>query len=214
VEDGSITTGAIAADPLLGPLANNGGPTQTLALLSGSPAIGAGNATISNAAPINGLDQRGINRTTSDIGAYSFGIQVTTTADTVDSDPNVTSLREAITLANNTAGNDQISFNLTGASPYTITLAAALPNIIGGNAGTLTINGLGATSLTISGNNGIGNRNFNIFVIAGSGNFTISGVTVSGRKEPQAMVAPLLTLAPFPSPIPSSWEILLAKAAP
>jgi hypothetical protein len=40
-----------------------------MALLTGSPAIGAGDATISNAAPVNGLDQRGINRTTSDIGA-------------------------------------------------------------------------------------------------------------------------------------------------
>ncbi|MGT0150707.1 choice-of-anchor Q domain-containing protein [Vibrio metschnikovii] len=27
---------------MLGPLADNGGPTQTLALLSGSPAVGAG----------------------------------------------------------------------------------------------------------------------------------------------------------------------------
>ena len=30
-------------DPKLGPLANNGGPTQTRALLRGSPAIDAGN---------------------------------------------------------------------------------------------------------------------------------------------------------------------------
>ena len=32
-------------DPLLGPLQNNGGPTQTMGLLSGSPAIDAGNPT-------------------------------------------------------------------------------------------------------------------------------------------------------------------------
>jgi hypothetical protein len=32
------------ADPGLGPLANNGGPTETMALLPGSPAIGAGSA--------------------------------------------------------------------------------------------------------------------------------------------------------------------------
>jgi hypothetical protein len=31
------------ADPLLGPLQNNGGPTQTEALLPGSPALDAGN---------------------------------------------------------------------------------------------------------------------------------------------------------------------------
>ena len=169
----------------LGTLANNGGPTQTLALLTGSVAINAGNATISNAAPISRKDQRGINRTTSDIGAYSSGIQVNTTADTVDSDPNVTSLREAITLANTTAGDDQISFNLSGSNSYTITLASALPTIVsastsvsGGTAGTVTITGPGASSLTISGSAG----GFNIFNIASGGNLSISGVEVSGAQ--------------------------------
>ena len=37
---GSILTGAI--NPLLGPLANNGGTTQTHALLPSSPALNAG----------------------------------------------------------------------------------------------------------------------------------------------------------------------------
>ena len=177
-----------SAEINLGTLANNGGPTQTLALLNGSAAISAGNATISNN-PIyaNGKDQRGINRTTSDIGAYSFGIQVTNTSDvnTVGSG----SLRAAINLANTTPGNDQISFNLTGASPYTITLAGALPTIVsantsvsGGTAGTVTITGLGATVLTISGDNNDNNRDFRIFNIASGGNLSISGVTVSGAR--------------------------------
>lgn len=43
-------------DPNLGPLTDNGGPTQTLALLSGSPAIDAGNPLIPNPPP---TDQRG-----------------------------------------------------------------------------------------------------------------------------------------------------------
>ena len=193
VEDASITdasstspgSGNISGDPLLGPLANNGGPTLTLALLPGSPAIAAGDATISNAPPINGLDQRGVTRITSDIGAFSLGIVVTTTADTIDPTDNLTSLREAITLANTTAGNDQISFNLTGTSPYTITLTAALPNIIdsstaitGGTAGTIIITGLGASSLTIDANQG----NFSIFTINTGGNLSISGVTVTGAQ--------------------------------
>jgi hypothetical protein len=33
----------VGVNPLLGPLANNGGPTATAALLAGSPAIEAGN---------------------------------------------------------------------------------------------------------------------------------------------------------------------------
>jgi hypothetical protein len=179
VEDGSISD-AITGDPLLGPLQDNGGPTFTMALGAGSVAIGAGNSTVSNAAPINGLDQRGINRTTSDIGAYSFGIQVTTTADS-----GAGSLRQAITDANTTPGNDQISFNLTGSTPYTIKLASVLPNIIdastsitGGSAGTVSLTGLGASSLTIDGNKG----DFSIFAIDAGGNLFISGVTVTGAQ--------------------------------
>ena len=53
-------------DPLLGPLMNNGGPTETHALLTGSPALNAGNDA---AAPAT--DQRGFPRLgTSDIGAF------------------------------------------------------------------------------------------------------------------------------------------------
>lgn len=58
-------------NPLLGPLANNGGPTQTMALLSGSPAIGLGVSAICNATPLSGLDQRGDPRPAAcDSGAF------------------------------------------------------------------------------------------------------------------------------------------------
>lgn len=59
----------IRATPLLGPLADNGGPTMTRALLSGSPAIDAGNAGTCSA-----IDQRGTPRSGQgagcDIGAF------------------------------------------------------------------------------------------------------------------------------------------------
>jgi hypothetical protein len=55
-------------DPILGPLQNNGGPTQTLALMTGSPAINAGSVL---ALP---RDQRGYIRPDApDIGAFEFG---------------------------------------------------------------------------------------------------------------------------------------------
>jgi CSLREA domain-containing protein len=55
-------------DPLLGPLQNNGGPTQTHALLPGSPAINAANGN----APAR--DQRGYIRPDApDIGSFEFG---------------------------------------------------------------------------------------------------------------------------------------------
>jgi hypothetical protein len=57
---------------LLGPLQNNGGPTQTMALLAGSPAIGHGNNAKAPA-----TDQRGFTRLdekgeTTDIGAFEL----------------------------------------------------------------------------------------------------------------------------------------------
>jgi hypothetical protein len=56
-------------DPLLGPLASNGGPTDTLALLPGSPAINAGGS-----AGCPATDQRGVPRPPAhcDIGAFQF----------------------------------------------------------------------------------------------------------------------------------------------
>jgi hypothetical protein len=58
-------------DPKLGPLADNGGPTPTMALLLGSPAIDAGNTAL---APTT--DQRGFPRpagAAADIGAFEYG---------------------------------------------------------------------------------------------------------------------------------------------
>ena len=103
-----------------------------------------------------------------------------------DSDSGAGSLRQAIIDANTTEGNDTIDFNFdTGTSPYTITLSSALPNIVDastavgtGTAGTVTITGLGTSSLTIDANKG----NFSIFSINAGGNLSISGVTVSGAQ--------------------------------
>src|SRR5262249_48257720 len=53
-------------DPQLGPLQNNGGPTQTMALVAGSPALNSGDP-----AQLGVADQRGVIRTGSvNIGAY------------------------------------------------------------------------------------------------------------------------------------------------
>ena len=65
-------------DPVLGQLASNGGPTQTLALRLGSPAIGAGDPADCQATPVSGTDQRNQRRNVAtrlacDIGAYDTG---------------------------------------------------------------------------------------------------------------------------------------------
>jgi hypothetical protein len=77
--DGDIAgTSENPLDPQLEALANNGGTTQTMALQTGSPAIGAGNPADCETAPVNDLDQRGAKRNaktrhTCDIGAYDTG---------------------------------------------------------------------------------------------------------------------------------------------
>jgi hypothetical protein len=61
-------TPALTSDPKLGSLDDNGGPTQTMALLSGSPAINAGNDITCET-----IDQRGVVRPQGshcDMGAY------------------------------------------------------------------------------------------------------------------------------------------------
>ena len=76
----------VGFNPLLGTLGNYGGPTQTLPLLPGSPAIDAGNNTFAVDGSGNPLtiDQRGLARvvgTAVDIGAFeSSGFTLTVTA--------------------------------------------------------------------------------------------------------------------------------------
>ena len=72
VEDGSCLA-SLSGDPRLGAPNYNGGPTDTMALLPGSPAIDAGDDAICAAAPVSGKDQRGITRPQGahcDIGAF------------------------------------------------------------------------------------------------------------------------------------------------
>jgi CSLREA domain-containing protein len=67
------TTTPIHSDPNLGPLANNGGPTQTFALLPSSLAIDAGNDAICAASPMNNTSQNGVTRPQGihcDIGSF------------------------------------------------------------------------------------------------------------------------------------------------
>jgi CSLREA domain-containing protein len=62
----TASTSRLNTDPKLGQLADNGGPTFTHALLTGSPAIDVGNSTLTT-------DQRGISRpqgSSDDIGAF------------------------------------------------------------------------------------------------------------------------------------------------
>jgi len=91
-------------------------------------------------------------------------------------------LRAAIDLANGTTANDTIVFDI-GSSARTINLTSTLPSIEArGTAGKLEIVKQGSAILTLNGNNGGSNRDFRIFNIAAGGDFTLSGVTISGAQ--------------------------------
>ena len=172
-------------DAMLAPLADNGGPTPTHALLSDSPAIDAGNNALAVDADSNSLvfDQRGegfsrLVGSTVDIGAFEAdelrSFVVTTDLDTVDSRDGLTSLREAIDFANSFVGEDTITFDeiLAGS---TITLTQGELEL----RSSLAIEGLGADELTISG--GGASR---VFAELGNGQRTItmSDLTIADGK--------------------------------
>jgi CSLREA domain-containing protein len=117
-------------DPRLDTLADNGGPTETIALLTDSPAIDAGNNETCAA-----TDQRGVTRPQGeacDIGAFESSlINVFSVTNTNDSGSG--SLRQAILSANATPnslnGADEIHFMIRSEGVNTISPASALPAV-------------------------------------------------------------------------------------
>ncbi len=73
-------TDASPLNPLLGPLGNYGGPTQTRPMLPGSPAVDAGDDAVcaqTGAGKVNNVDQRGVTRPFGahcDIGAFEYQV--------------------------------------------------------------------------------------------------------------------------------------------
>jgi len=175
ITDPSNITGTKASpvDPMLGSLANNGGLTQTHALLAGSKAINAG----SNPLDLT-TDQRGIGFVRSvgkeDIGAFELqhDFVVTNTGDA-----GAGSLRQAIINANANPGADSISFDASVfSSSQTITLTTGQLSI----SEAVAINGTGASLVTVSGNNA--SRVFSTAAAPTGALITLFGLTITGGE--------------------------------
>src|SRR5207237_510762 len=131
----------IGIDPKLGVLGHYGGPTPTLPLLTGSPAIAAGmvipGGESTDQRGLPRLVDRGEGRLTDDIGAFEVQDYVVTTA--LD-DPNApagsTSLRKAVNEAN--AGGSGL-----------VTFAAGLSGTL--NLSTVGDSTVGPTALMVTG---------------------------------------------------------------
>ncbi|MEW4491085.1 right-handed parallel beta-helix repeat-containing protein [Thalassoglobus sp. JC818] len=175
---GGLSNTITGQDPMLGSLSDNGGPTQTLALLEGSSAINAGNNSLAVEFGTTALttDQRGlgfrrITDGTVDIGAFEYesGPPIFTVTNLNDSGDG--SLRDAIEQANSNAGRETIVFDSSLSGQITLTSGQL---ILSDTTGTISLEGLGANLLTITGSN-----LSRIFEVQAGVTATISGVTIS-----------------------------------
>ncbi|MBL8761017.1 MAG: right-handed parallel beta-helix repeat-containing protein [Phycisphaerae bacterium] len=173
----NVNENLVGADPLLSPLANNGGPTKTMASQAGSPALGKGlNPNNLTTDQRGGLFARG---SSVDIGAYqrqALALVVDTTSDVVDGNSSAgnLSLREAIDFCNANPLADGITF-ASAMIWTTITLGGSELLVFG----ELTIAGPAYNALSISGNNAT-----RVFEIASSASVTISDLTIKDGNGP------------------------------
>ena len=198
-----VGTSASPVDPLLGPLADNGDLIFTHALMAGSPAIDAGDpAAVAGAGNVPLNDQRGelftrvfdgdgVGGARIDIGAVErqaapVALVVSTLVDENDAiySSGDLSLREAIILANGSAGANVITFASTLTSGGLATILLTLGDLKIANS--LSIDGPGGHLLNIdaSGNdptpemrNSDGTR---VLTINDGSTATMSEVTLSG----------------------------------
>lgn len=144
----------VGSDPVLGPLASNGGPTQTQAIGCASPARDAG-TTVGTPT----TDQRGVTRdTTPDIGAFEGPLVVTIGSPTPPSFDSPGSVSFPVTYVG------AVSVNLTN--------AAITVNTTGSVVGTANVtNGTTATpTVTVTVTSGVGTVGISIAAGTATGN--------------------------------------------
>ncbi len=183
-------------------LATNGGPTQTIAILSSSAAKDAGApvGTASGSTSVPATDQRGAPRPQGsgvDIGAYELVTSYTTVVNSAadgsvnpvlcaPGNVNTCTLRDAIAVVNGglAGANPTIGFAIPGTGVKTITVSSALPNL----AHTVTIDGTTqpgwptTSSVVVD-----GNSKGSVFVVNSGMTAMLNGLTIqhgSGFSPP------------------------------
>jgi hypothetical protein len=187
-ETGSLTNGVNGnqvgvTNPGLGPLASNGGPTQTIALLPGSPAIDAGSNSL--IPPGVTPDQRGFARIvngTVDIGA--FEAQQETTATTVTAAPSTSVFGQSVTFTTTVApqagspiptATGSIQFEIDGSN-----VGSPVP-LVNGSATSAAVSSLSVASHTVS---AVYTSNSTDFLASmGSTSLTVEAATVSNIQS-------------------------------
>ncbi|MFI5396701.1 MAG: choice-of-anchor Q domain-containing protein [Candidatus Binatia bacterium] len=158
-------------NPMLAPagLANNGGPTQTIALQATSPAINAGDKSVCAAPPVNHLDQRGFERpgighTSCSIGAYEADAIAPCVVGTGTTASCTESALDAC-LPRGASFNGAVTFNCGDAATITVTSTKTI-------SADTTIDG--GSLITISGGNSVG-----VFSVSTGVAFTVQNLTIA-----------------------------------
>jgi hypothetical protein len=173
-----VGSAASRFDPRLAPLGDFGGPTPTMALLPGSPAIGHG-APAGPGVPTT--DERGFPRPSAgrvDVGA--FQVQPSPFVVTTAADPGQLagklSLREAVNLANayaTASSRATITFDTAqmGSSTVTLREGELVLAVSGGPVGLETIDGGGTVSVS-------GNHASEVFAVEAGVYADLTGLTI------------------------------------
>jgi predicted outer membrane repeat protein len=127
---GFVATDLLDQNPLLGSLQNNGGPTQTMALLPGSPAIDAGSNALLGKITTDQRGLPGIVNGTVDIGAFESS---------------------GFTIAVTGGNNNQAVVNTAFAAPLLVTVTSPNGEPVTGGVVTFAAPGSGASATFPSG---------------------------------------------------------------
>jgi hypothetical protein len=206
---GFDATDLLNVDARLDQLQDHGGPTQTMALLPGSPALNAGDP-----AQLGGLDQRGVVRSGGvNIGAY----QASASAFVLSAPAMVTSgvpfdltVTAIDTFGQTAVGyTGTVTFSTTDSDPNVV-LPADYPFALGdGGSYTFTDTGLGETTLVTPGEQVITAADTADDTITGSATITVNG-TGPGRHTNQernpAALSPMALARLFGSDDRSLWD--------
>lgn len=182
---GFVASDLLGVKPLLAPLGNYGGPTQTMALLPGSPAINAGSnalAVDASGSPL-ATDQRGLNRYaqgTVDIGAFES---------------------RGFLLGVAGGNNQQTLVNNTFASPLSVIVSSPFGEPVQGGVVTATAPGTGPSANFPRGNTAaVTAAGQAVVAVSANGSPGTYGVTVSARGAAPAtfnlMNLAMITLGP------------------
>jgi hypothetical protein len=181
--DGTVVR---TADPQLGPLQNNGGPTPTMALLPGSPAIDAGDDAVASSLQ---YDQRGPGFTRLfgslvDIGAFEYQASATSTSVVASTGSSVYGQSVTFT-ATVTSGGNPVTVGSVSFMNGTTTLATV--NVDGNGQAAYS-----TSALTVSGSpytiTATYNPSGNYTTSSGTATLTVTPASLSVTVNNQSMV--------------------------